>query len=428
MPISRAESVSVRLAGLVDAWRSELGGAGSRRISQGRLSREETEEVGKALLSLQRGLTGDRRLAGASYMDRPDLLGAYLLYYWPVSYLQVSLALEDALRGRPVPARVLDLGSGPGPASAALLDMGARDFVLVDSSERALDLARRAVPAPGSPPRTDLSIVTLPVDLETGLEGLESRLGSTPGAGFDLVVMSHCLNELHGKSPDRTERRAGLLDRISRLLKPEGLILLVEPSLLSTSRELFELRDVMAARGFRVIAPCARQGPCPALAAGPGQTCHAEAAWTPPEPVSSLAAAAGLDRASVKMSYLALALPAAGGHPGSPPLAQDGTSFEAVVVSEPMLNKAGRIRYVLCGERGRFTFSARRDEASARAQGFFALARYDRIAVSGAEDRAAPGTQASFGFAAGTSLRIKAPSPRIEAFRAEAAGKGKRHE
>ena len=82
------------------------------------LSDKELDRFGSVLKSLQRGLTGERRLAGASYFSREDYLGAYLLYYWPVSYCQVSLALEEIrMRGAlPRIDRVLDLGAGPGPA------------------------------------------------------------------------------------------------------------------------------------------------------------------------------------------------------------------------------------------------------------------------------------------------------------------------
>jgi hypothetical protein len=75
------------IPGLLSLWR---GGGGGGALTKGEVSR-----AGEALLRLQRGLTGERSLAGAGYMQDSTLLGAYLLYYWPVSYLQVSLALSS---------------------------------------------------------------------------------------------------------------------------------------------------------------------------------------------------------------------------------------------------------------------------------------------------------------------------------------------
>jgi hypothetical protein len=42
-------------------------------------------------------------------MDDPRLLGAYLLFYWPVSYAQARSVLGELERR---PREVLDLGSG----------------------------------------------------------------------------------------------------------------------------------------------------------------------------------------------------------------------------------------------------------------------------------------------------------------------------
>jgi len=128
---------------LMELWR-EGHNLDRRFTEKHRLSGREIEVAGASLLALQRGLTGGRSLAGAGYMDDPAILGAYLLYYWPVSYMQVSLALAE---NPGFPRRVLDLGSGPGPASAALIDTlsesGASldELVLVDGSRKALDLA-----------------------------------------------------------------------------------------------------------------------------------------------------------------------------------------------------------------------------------------------------------------------------------------------
>lgn len=386
-----------RLPSLASLWR---GGGRPRPLSDRELGR-----AGDALLSLQRGLTGERRLAGAGYMEEPELLGAYLLYYWPVSYTQVSLAASRLVFPPGPPLRILDLGSGPGPASAALLDALAPrgvELCLVDGSERALGLARSILEGGG----------TRPVRLETRALDLEKIADSALPAGpFDLVVASHLLNELWRGAPDRLARRQGLVEALASRLAPGGSLLLLEPALLETSRELLSLRDRLVARGFRILSPCLRGGACPALAAGASHSCHAEVPWTPPEPVASLARAAGLDRESVKMSFLVVA-PGAGG-PGEGPDAVSAPSVDrlrARVVSEPMLNKAGRVRFLLCNEAGRFALSAKRDDAAARAQGFFSLRRYDLIEASGLAPRGeaagSPGAPAAYGFGPETSLRL----------------------
>ena len=52
-----------------------------------------------------------------------------------------------------------------------------------------------------------------------------------------------------------------------------------------------------------------------------------------------------------------------------------------------MLNKGGRIRYLLCGPSGRFPFSARKGDENAAREGFFSLGRYDLVSIAEPELR-----------------------------------------
>jgi SAM-dependent methyltransferase len=360
----------------------------------GKLSRREVEAAGAALLALQRGLTGGRILAGAGYMNDSDLLGAYLLYYWPVSYMQVSLALAEYLGS---PRRVLDLGSGPGPASAAVVDAlvgageGVDELVLVDSSRKALDLAASLL---GRVTGRPASLRTVELDLESKTE--------LPEGPFDLVVIGHCLNELWAKEPNALERRTELIERAAARLAPGGRVLVVEPALLATCRGLIALRDRLASRSWRILGPCPGSYPCPALVAGPERSCHSESPWKSPESVASLARAAGLDRNSVKFAYFFLAPESAlGGEPEGAP------SENRRIVSEPMLNKAGRLRYILCGDGRLETISGVADDADLRAKGFMGLRRGDVIRARGLESRQGGG----FGLVPASELDLRAKAP-----------------
>jgi SAM-dependent methyltransferase len=386
------EGLARRVPDLIASWRSSRNAK-----SSGSMSRSELETAGSALLALQRGLTGDRRLAGSRYMDDPDLLGAYLLYYWPISYLQASLALAElpfipAIEPSRARLRILDLGSGPGPASAAVLDAQAADYeiVLVDASRKALGLAQSILQCGANAPSR----------IESRILDLESE-AALPDGIFDLVIMGHCLNELWRGKPDALDRRSALLRRAARSLAPGGRILILEPALLLTSRELMALRDRLVGEGWRVLSPCPGSYPCPILAAGPERSCHAEAPWMPSEPMASLAAAAGLDRDSVKCAYFFL----------SPPCEanpfEEGPIGLRRVVSDPMLNKAGRLRYILCGEAALLTISARADDEAAREAGFMELRRGDSFRLSGFEERPGGG----LGFVRGSSFELLTRAP-----------------
>lgn len=368
---------------------------------------------------LQRGLTGERSLIGASYMDDPKLLRAYLDFYWPISFEQArrALAVSEFLLSKPLGARsVIDAGSGPGPVAAAFAASGATELTLLDQSARALELAREAIPfraAPrgGTPP----SIATVTMDISCPDPSRIPLWGTA-----DCVSFGHSLNEVAFDQNDRVAVRASLLERYAAALAPGGTILVIEPALLSTSRDLIAVRNLLVSRGWKALAPCIGRAAleCPALAAGEGQTCHDAVRWEMPRSVESLARELGLDKESLKMTWFLLEPPrnltggagrayAGAGVKSSAGVCAraegasadaDGKSVDESahggadeglfrVVSDPMLNKGGRVRRLLCGTTGRFPLSVPAGSADAARSGFDALERGDFVRVESPEPR-----------------------------------------
>lgn len=343
----------------------------------------DADAAARDLLALQRGLTGERSLAGAPYMEEKRRLASYLQFYWPVSYAQTQALLAMAgAEGKRV-RRILDLGSGPAPCSIAAADLlGApgASIVACDRSPLALESASRLAAFRG------WAMETVP--------GWSAGNGTLPAGPFDLAVAGHLLNELWTDSGDRLERRFGLLEDALSRLAPDGLLLILEPATLSAGRETLALRDRLARSGRTILAPCVRQGPCPALAAE-GQTCHSDFAWKVPNAVRELSRRTGLGKDLVKTTGFVAAASADAGRSGGV-----GAAAEYRVVSDPMTNKAGRVRYLICGAEGRFPLSAKRGEGFAAERVFFDLKRSDRIALSEPARR-------ETGWALGGSTRIE---------------------
>jgi SAM-dependent methyltransferase len=340
-----------------------------------RLAPAELREVAGAVGRLSLGLTRERKLAGARYLDDPRLLGAYLLFYWPVSYLQARGVLSELPRA---PRDVLDLGSGPGPVALAALDAGAERALAADRSPQALAAARALAAAAGLP------LATRPWDPARGGDLAALAGGRRP----DAVCLGHVLNEILA-GPEEDARRAALLERAAGLLAPGGSAVVIEPALRDTSRGLLRVRDLLVARGLAVRAPCLFRGPCPALARE-SDWCHAERPVEPPPLVAEIAAAAGLRRESVKMSYLVLAPP--GEAWAAPP---PGRVFR--VVSEPMPSK-GRLRYMGCGPEGRMGLALQDKHRGEENRAFGSLLRGDVVEVTEVEPRGdglrlSPGSQ-----------------------------------
>jgi SAM-dependent methyltransferase len=362
---SAADDLQRFVPGLLSTWRGLR-----REVRRGprpppdRLLPDELREVAAAVQRLSLGLTRDRKLAGARYLDDDRLLGAYLLFYWPVSYLQARGVLSELPRR---PRAALDLGSGPGPLAFAALDAGAAEAVAADRSARALAAARRLSGEVGEP----VSTREWDPQRRGGLSGLAG------GRKFDLVTMGHVVNELF-QGEGAAARRAALLEEALDLLAPGGSLVVIEPALRETSRALLEVRDLLVARGVAVRAPCLFRGACPALVR-PTDWCHAERPVDPPPLVDEIGRRAGLRKEAVKMSYLVLAARGEG-WPDPPP----GLLFR--IVSEPLPSK-GRLRYMGCGPEGRKGLALQEKDVTPRNRAFEGLLRGDVVEVSDVEPR-----------------------------------------
>jgi len=342
---------------LVAVWRA------ARRLPEGppALTPGEVRDVAAGVRTLSHGLTRGRELAGERYLDDPRLLGAYLLFYWPVSYAQGRAVLGE-LGSRP--RRALDLGSGPGPMAFAALDTGASEVIAADRSRPALALARALAAEAGE------ALATREWD--------PHRAGELPAAGVDVVLLGHLLNELFGRGDPALGRRAALVERAAAVLRPGGSVVIVEPALRETSRELLALRDLLVRRGFAVRAPCLWRGDCPALAR-PSDWCHAERAWSMPPLLEQLARSAGLHKEALKMSYLVLA-------PAGEAWAEAPAGRVFRIVSEPLEGK-GRRRFMGCGPEGRMGLALQEKHRTSANASFFGLHRGDVVAVTGTEPR-----------------------------------------
>jgi ribosomal protein RSM22 (predicted rRNA methylase) len=322
-----------------------------------RLMPQELQEVSAGVRALSHGLTRERKLAGARYMDDPKLLGAYLLFYWPVSYVQGRQVLGELSRR---PRSVLDLGSGPGPLAFAALDSRAAEVIAADRSEPALALARALAAEAGEA-------------LGTRAWDPMGKAVRPPDGPFDLITMGHVMNELFGEGDGALAKRVTLAEDLLGRLKKGGTLLLVEPALRDTSRALLKLRDALVAKGYAVRAPCMFRGNCPALVKE-SDWCHADREWQMPRVIEEIARGASLHKESLKMSYLALA-PRGEEWPQLP----EGRLFR--IVSEPLEGK-GRQRFIGCGPEGRVGLAMQDKHRTEGTAPFFYLRRGDVLRLS----------------------------------------------
>ena len=298
----------------------------------GELSAAEVRPAARAVLELHQGLVGDRALARpGTYAGRH--LGAYLLWWWPQTYIKVQATL--AMVCLPRAPRILDVGSGPAPAALAALDLLGGEATCFDAGEDVLAEARAL--------------------------GIARTTRELPEEDFDLTLVANVLSEV--------------ADPLALLRRRRGTIVIVEPALRETGRALLGLRDAMLREGWFALAPCFTQAPCPALVS-PKDWCTAEARWQPPRFFRQLADATGL-RADELLSFAPLVLGRIA------PEAQRDV-WRVVGVAPP---EKGKKRVWICGPEERLPLvRLDRDRAPQNAT-FDDLRRGDRVRVHGTERR-----------------------------------------
>lgn len=322
----------------------------------GRLSEGELRQLAQTVRELSAGLTGDRELIGSRYLNDPLSRGAYLLYFWQMSYLQA----RAALRFLPYPPKTaLDLGCGPGPVACALADIGAQ-VCAADYSKEAIKLAHALTE------KTQKNIRFHPWD---------AKKHPIPDGRFECITMSHLINELWD-SNTRFELRADLIDKAGEHLTKNGTILVIEPALVRTSRETLQVRDELTRRGWHIHYPCPGDYPCPALAAENGM-CHTAFPYERSTLLDSIIRYAGFKKEYLTMSMLILTR--------NPLPKRNTTTYR--IVSDIMHTKNNRLRYLICGDGIRQSLSIAQNAPQELLASFKKLRRGDLITIQDAEVR-----------------------------------------
>lgn len=355
------------------------------RLLAAPLDSHKIRQLGQSLATLHRRFVaeeGDGR-ARTDYQADSASLAAYLAYFFPSSAAQVARALREIRVEEVFPPsgdadsprniRILDVGSGPGPALLAVAAWAKGGGYRVRAT--AIDASKAAL----------ASLTRLwPQELGALNTQVWSANKALPEGKFELIVASHFFNELSGEGgKDEVDgRQLKMAESLHSRLPPGGLLLIVEPALRRTGRGLLFLRDALLANpelGLEVLAPCLMQENCPALSR-PRDWCHADRPWDAPSLVNQVGEAAGLSRESLKFSYLLLQKASSSSSERKDESAESDSRFR--IVSEALPEK-GKLRVFGCGPSGRHALvRLNRDEREENIA-FSNLERGDIVSVTG---------------------------------------------
>lgn len=284
------------------------------------------EELSDGVARLSHLFTRGRGDLEASYLNEAGLRRAYGVYFLPVNLAKVQGLLDEMPastfdpQAPEEPIRVLDLGSGPGTGALAVLDWLKRDPSLatrklelycLDRSAQALTETNLLCEAYGRLARVEgFRLVTAETDLERGLgRALATGLGRPePQPVFSVILLANCLNELFRGHRQPLKKQVELIQGCASWLAPNGTIMILEPALRETARDLHVLRNELLGqpdRTLQVYSPCLHDEPCPALVKET-DWCHEERPWTPPAFVAAIDRRVGFIKDALKFSYLLL--------------------------------------------------------------------------------------------------------------------------
>jgi SAM-dependent methyltransferase len=343
-----------------------------------KLQTREFRRVVECVKKLHALHDGKESLLGKDYFADREMLGAYLLYQWVVSYQQAMSLLGELPRS---PKRVLDLCSGSAPFAFAALRHGANEVYAVDRNLTALDLGAQVSGRYGMPltiRRSDIMKDPLPVEGQ-----------------FDLITLGHGLNELF---PDTfkgwRENQQKFIDMLLRRLKPHGYLMLVEGSFPADNNRLLSLRDQLVHQNIPIQAPCVWKGECPALKSA-GSPCYAQREMQKPYLLKELQRAAEINLSSLKMSYLIVRSPEA-----SWPNLPNRDLYR--VISPPVETYKGK-RYYLCGTNGKKTLGSHLSVQTKESKAFDFLKRGELISLGAPLEQ-----QGALEIVEGTSVNVEA--------------------
>jgi ribosomal protein RSM22 (predicted rRNA methylase) len=298
-------------------------------------------------------------------------LAARALFFTPADAAKILVPLAELEARRLIsdgPVSLLDLGCGVGAMTlGAFAALSPRELSVtaVDRDAAGLRIFAATIEALGAEGRLPIALSTVADDV---LRWTQSQPRPTD-SGWSLIAVGSVLNEL--PVADRLRLVRELIGR----LHPRGALILIEPALRQTARDLHRLRDqVIAEELATVFSPCTRQrGGCPALTEE-RDWCHEDRSAALPPRTAELAAATGLREHGLKFAYLVLR------RDGESIAPESATAWR--VVSQPRRLKGQRECFA-CGAPGRVRLRLLHRDRTPRNRAFEEAARGDLLVFAG---------------------------------------------
>ncbi|MBI4212535.1 MAG: methyltransferase domain-containing protein [Deltaproteobacteria bacterium] len=300
------------------------------------------------VVELSESFTSERADLSKNYFSRKEYRSAYLLYFFLTNVAKVwhCLAELDQLGQLPTAddVGILDVGAGQGTVAIACAQYFAEHHPSTKLTIHAVEQNREAL--------TDAKNLFSKLSTDKHrLTTIEGHLTARSAAKvlrdkkFDLIFAANVLNELRS-AEDQYALCKELLHHCT-IAPLHGSLIIIDPALQRTTRNLMEVRDLLLERrDAQVIAPCLHQQTCPMRAANKRDWCHFYLEWECPKVIRDIDREIGNRHDYLKMAYYILQSGAA-----AAPLLVKAEQRLYRIVSSPMGTK-GKTEILLCGDQG----------------------------------------------------------------------------
>jgi len=295
---------------------------------------------------------------------------AYLAFNFPLNFMKTRYVMNRVITLFPnlfanSKIRVLDIGCGEGAGLMGILYSISRSRRAIyhgfDASRSMIKQGRsliRIITRQNPLPRIRME----QKNAANGLLKLKER--------YDLIILSNSLIEISSHMPGTLR----YIERISKHLTENGILIIIEPALVSASRCIMELRDhLMAKQKLNILLPCLHNHPCPLYGLRQGKEwCHQSIPWNPPQYMHIINKNLNREIKMLKFSYIIL----------SP---QNYQTPHGYTVISPLLREKGKKKCYLCTDQGRIELVRLKKNRSSNNKDFDRISKGDIISVQGGE-------------------------------------------
>lgn len=252
----------------------------------------------------------ERKFDPMSYGSRDLSILTYGSFFFPRTWMQSTFVMAETidLRGweapRKGPLRILDLGSGSGSGGLAALRLLRQRGVANPIELRAVDYSVKSLAHLRSI-HADLSHLWPDTAVKTDITDLSQTLLGKPLHAYDFILFNSSLNEIIGGAD--AQKVAERLAEISRLLKPGGFLMVVEPALKTICKKLHQAAAILVKDGdLQLHGPYFNGASCPFASSPSRYHSHEVRRRAPPASVQQLNEPLRLAVRDVKFGFVLL--------------------------------------------------------------------------------------------------------------------------